>query len=197
MPRKNQIRKLATPKSKVRIDKSERKLDELVVLLASRSKDDPKFGAIKLNKLLFYCDFLAYMTLGQPITGQEYFALPNGPALRYKARFWNRMEKQRAIAVRKEPTFFDSEREITLALREPNVKIFTPEQLDLIYRVLDNCRSKDGSELSELTHRFPGWKLAREKEVIPYSVALVGNRNPLPEEVAYGLKLEESLASAA
>jgi hypothetical protein len=196
MPRNNQIRKLAPPKT-VHIEKSDNRLYELVVLLASRSKDDPKFGSIKLNKLLFYCDFLAYMLLGQPITGQEYFALPNGPALRYKARFWNRLEKQRSIAVRKEPTFFDSDREITLALREPNVKLFTPDQLDLIYRVLDMCRAKDGTELSELTHRFPGWKLAREKEVIPYSIALIGGRKPTPEEIAYGLRLEESLASAA
>jgi uncharacterized phage-associated protein len=193
---KNRIRKLA-PKKAVHIAKSDNRLEELVVLLASRSKDDPKFGAIKLNKLLFYSDFIAYRLLGQPITGQEYFALENGPALRHKARFWNRMEKSKSIAVRREPTFFDTPREVTLALREPNVSIFTPQQLDVVYRVLTLCRDMDGSDLSQLTHQFPGWKLAREKETIPYSIALVGSRKPSPKEVAYGMKLEEALAQAA
>jgi hypothetical protein len=195
MAQKNRIPKLASPK-KVHIQKSENRLFELVVLLASRSKDDPKFGSIKLNKLLFYCDYISYLILGQPITGQEYFALPNGPALRHKARFWNVMEKRKVIAVRKEPTFFDTEREITLALREPNVALFSSEQLDVIYRVLEQCRDKDGTELSELTHRFPGWRLSRERETIPYSIALVGNRKPRPEEVAYGMELEAEAIAA-
>src|SRR5437868_742907 len=58
------------------------KLRELILLIASRSEGDPKFGKVKLNKLLFHCDFSAYLTFGQPITGQEYFALKQGPAPR-------------------------------------------------------------------------------------------------------------------
>ena len=60
----------------------ERKPGELIVLIASLSRDDPAFGDVKLNKLLFFSDFLAYTNLGQPITGAEYQKLDFGPARR-------------------------------------------------------------------------------------------------------------------
>ncbi len=196
MPKKNPIRKLP-PKKGVHIQKSDAKFQELVVLLANRSKNDPLFGGIKLNKLLFYCDFYAYVMLGKPITGQDYFALPNGPAPRHKVGHWNKMIQRKDIAVRRMPTGYDNEREVTLALREPDVTLFSSKELDLIYRVLEANRDKSGSDLSTLSHRFSGWALAREKQTIPYPVALVGNRKPNQAEIDIAVQLEESLGLAA
>ena len=61
---------------------NERKPGELIVLIASLSRDDPAFGDVKLNKLLFFSDFLAYTNLGHPTTGAEYQKLDFGPARR-------------------------------------------------------------------------------------------------------------------
>ena len=47
----------------------DRKMKELILYLAARSEDDPRFSSTKLNKLLFYCDFTAYRQLGRSITG--------------------------------------------------------------------------------------------------------------------------------
>jgi len=196
MAQKTRIRKLK-PKKGVHVKKSDSKFSELVVLLADRSKNDPLFGGVKLNKLLFYCDFLSYVTLGQPITGQEYAALQNGPAPRHKVGHWHKMEKRKDIAVRRESTTFGSEREITLALREPNVEVFSAPELDLVYRVLALFKELDGTDLSQISHRFPGWELARQKEIIPYPVALVGNRLPTPIEVKIGYALQAELAVAS
>ena len=49
----------------------ERKLKELILYVADRCEADPTFGAIKLNKTLFYADFLAFASTGKPITGVE------------------------------------------------------------------------------------------------------------------------------
>jgi hypothetical protein len=57
----------------------DRKMTELILYLASRSEEDPRFSATKLNKLLFYCDFTAYRHLGQSITGHSYQKRPFGP----------------------------------------------------------------------------------------------------------------------
>ena len=194
--KKPAIRKLAM-KPGLHFKKDDSKLTELVVLLAERSKSDPLFGGIKLNKLLFYCDFYAYAMFGAPITGQEYFALENGPALRRKAVLWNKMERQRDIAVKRSATSFDNEREVTLALRDPDVSKFSSQELDLIYRVLEAHRGKSGTDLSAESHRFIGWELAREKETIPYPVALVGTRKPTPAEQRVGLEIERALCQAA
>ena len=45
----------------------DRKLAEMILLIAKRSEGDPAFGAVKLDKLLFHCDFSAYLTYGTPI----------------------------------------------------------------------------------------------------------------------------------
>ncbi len=196
MERPKTIRKLANKRTGPGIEENETKMRELVVLLALRSEGDPNIGGIKFNKLLFYCDFLAYLTLGNPITGFEYFALPNGPAPRHKVGLWSKMVARKDIAVRKEPAGLESEREITLALREPVISVFSKEEIDLIYRVVDIFRKFTGNDLSQISHSFPGWLLARERETIPYSAALIGNRPPSGDEINRGLEIERSLASA-
>ena len=161
------------------------KFRELVIFLASRSKSDPHFGAIKLNKLLFYCDFLAYQNLGAPITGHDYFALRQGPAPKYGERIRGQMVRDREIAIKKTETGTR-----TLALRPSNPKVFSSEEIALVTKVLQDYRASSGSELSEKTHRFAGWALAKEKEIIPYSVALVGKRLPTHDEIQRGLRLQ-------
>jgi uncharacterized phage-associated protein len=172
-----------------RIAPNENKFRELLLFIARRSEGDPRFGAIKLNKLLFYSDFLAYLELGHPITGQPYFALENGPAPRYMVRVREQMVKSKEIAIARKVTF-DGVQERVLALREPDPNKFTPAEIALVTKVLDVCRTQSGTELSELSHRFAGWRLAAEKEDIPYEVALVGNRKPTLAEMQYGVQLE-------
>ena len=60
----------------------DRRFAELMLYISQKSKDDPKFGATKLNKLLFYSDFLAYANLGDSITGFEYQKLEHSPGPR-------------------------------------------------------------------------------------------------------------------
>jgi hypothetical protein len=50
----------ATPKHNIR--PNDAKLRELILLISEWCQADPKFGAIKLNKLLFHADFSAFLT---------------------------------------------------------------------------------------------------------------------------------------
>src|SRR5437763_14433954 len=61
---------------------SEQKLKELLLYVAERLVDDPEFGSVKLNNVLFYSDFYAYGDFGDPITGSTYIRLERGPAPR-------------------------------------------------------------------------------------------------------------------
>jgi hypothetical protein len=93
-----QTTKRKARKSVPRIKPDDSKFRELILLIARESEGDPRFGSIKLNKLLFYADFVAYQHLGKPITGQEYFALPQGPAPRYMVPIREKMEADGDIA---------------------------------------------------------------------------------------------------
>jgi hypothetical protein len=169
------------------------KFYELVLLIARRSEGDPTFGGFKLNKLLFYVDFLAYLRFGAPITGEEYFALPNGPAPRYRMKRWEAMVESGDIAVRKDPI---TNQRTPLALREPDLTKFTSQEINLVLTVLDMFRGRSSTAVREATHKFAGWVLAKEKETIPYSVALVSARKPTLREIKAGLELEDSAKAA-
>jgi len=53
-----------------------------VLYLARQSSEDPGFGAVKLNKLLFFADFEAFRLLGSSITGATYEKEEYGPVAR-------------------------------------------------------------------------------------------------------------------
>jgi Protein of unknown function (DUF4065) len=59
------------------------KFEELLLYVTERTQDDPACGDMKLNKLLYFADFLAFEKLGHAISGAPYQRLPWGPAPRY------------------------------------------------------------------------------------------------------------------
>ncbi len=56
------------------------KFSEMIIYISDLSNDDSTFGLTKLNKLLFYSDFVHFAYHGTPISGQKYQKLPHGPA---------------------------------------------------------------------------------------------------------------------
>ena len=168
---------------------SDELLTETILLIASRCECDPTFGATKLNKILFYADFLAYLNLGRSITGQEYFALQQGPAPKRLLPVLKKMQADGSLAIL-ESEFYGKVQRRTIALRQPDVGKFNSEEVDLIHYVIENWWGKTGREISEQSHRFLGWQLAAEKETIPYEAALVGNREPTLDEIQRGLRLD-------
>jgi hypothetical protein len=95
----------------------------------------------------------------------------------------------------KETPYSSGTQDRTFALREPDLSTFAPEEIDLVYSLISRCWGHTGNELSDFTHRFAGWQLAKEKETIPYSFALVDYRAPANDEVKRGFELEGPAAA--
>ncbi len=169
---------------------SDAKLRELILLIAEWSQPDPKFGAIKLNKLLFHADFSAYLTHGEPITGQEYFALPQGPAPRRLKPLTDQM-KQRNEFAWKEVEYFGRPQKRPIALRSPNLAAFSGTEVELVRKTVEKFWTLSATEISDQSHLFLGWKAAHLKETIPYSTALISRRPPTETERKRGLRLQE------
>ncbi len=168
---------------------SEKKLRELILLICARSEGDKKFGATKLNKLLFHSDFSAYLTFRKPITGQEYFKLRNGPAPRKLVPVAQKMVEKEELAY-KEIDFHGHTQKRPIALRQPDLDLFSPQEIDLVHRLIQKYWNLSATEISDRSHGFLGWQAARGRETIPYPTALVGSRKPTSHEEAYGLELE-------
>lgn len=178
-----------------RIEYDAEKLRELVLHISRQSEGDPCFGAVKLNKILFYADFLAYRHFGRPITGSEYQKLDHGPAPRQLKPLRDRMKREGALAVRK-TEYGGYLQHRTLALREPILGKFTADEIALVDRVIKDLWGQNAADVSDRSHRFIGWQLAKLGETIPYSVALLTRRDPTEKERQHGLRLEESAAAA-
>jgi len=178
---------------------NESKLRELIVYISTISEKDDSFGAIKLNKLLFRADFTAYAQWGKPLTGVEYFALENGPAPKPMKRLLKMMQAKGDIAIRKKD-YFGLEQHRVFPLRQAELN-FTVDEINLVFRLIQRYWGRSGKSMSDESHEFLGWVLAKPEETIPYSVALVGGREPTLDEIRRGLELqslaEECLARNA
>jgi antitoxin SocA-like protein len=174
----------------------DQRLQELILYIARETEADPKCGKTKLYKILFYSDFWAYQRLGRSITQQEYQRLPFGPAPR-RARPVIQEMVTKAIAAWAVRDYFGRSVQKLYALREPDLSSFSGEEIAVVQDVLRLLGPYDATEVSELSHRFIGWQLAREGETIPYSTVALGDpRPPTQREVAYGQRLARELGDA-
>jgi hypothetical protein len=170
---------------------NDEKLKELIIYLANKCQGDDAFGAVKINKLLFYADFLAYLNFGHAITGHEYQVLNNGPAPRRFLPIRRQLEEQDDIIVYQKDIGASKPQTIIAPKRQANLGVFTAQEIALVDMLIEDNRYSNGTYMSRESHRFVGWQLGQIGETIPYEVALVSKREPTPYEINYGLQLEE------
>lgn len=172
------------------------RLKELILHVARQSEADESFGAVKLNKILFAADFDAYIKFGKSITGQDYFALEQGPAPRHLKPVLERMVEEGEAAIR-EDDFHGYRQRRTFALREADLSQFKSEEIALVDSIIQKLWGRTGANISFASHQFIGWKVAAEREVIPYSVGLVCRRELTKGEQEVARKLEQSIQQGA
>jgi hypothetical protein len=164
-----------------------RKFRELLLYLAKRSNDDAYFGATKLNKLLFFSDFIAYGQLGAPITGATYQKLRWGPAPRQLLPVQREMVANGDVKIKRDGAFTPDK---TVALREPDLSVFTPQEIDVVNEVLEALKDDNATMISDRSHRFSvGWQVAGDQEPIPYETVFLWGGDAHPAAVEYGRQL--------
>lgn len=167
------------------------KFREMILYVARETEDDPKCGATKLNKVLFYADFLAYRELGSAISDQTYQRLDYGPAPKGIVPAIEAMQQQGECAWAKRNYHGHQLRKL-LPLREPNLEPFTGQEIALIHRIIDQLVELNASQVSELSHQFAGWQAAAPGEDIPFETVFVGQPADLAEEdVSWALEIIE------
>lgn len=142
---------------------SDRRLLELLVHIAwtLRERCAKRQGLVKLNKLVYFIDRDAWLKLGHQITDIDYVRADEGPIPdRYRERFPELIgESGEALRAEKVELGFRYQSEVRmLATRPADLTIFSPDELQIIGKVLDEHSHATGSELSQLSHRDYGWR---------------------------------------
>ena len=160
------------------------KFRELVLYVAEESEEDPRFGATKLNKILYFSDFKAFGMLGESITGATYQRLDRGPAPRELLPALRSMEAEGELE-RFERHYFNRPQKVIRPLRRSEAsEVLAPAELAIVDAVLADLKELNASQVSALSHLEAGWRLARDREEIPYETVYISDRQPTPTEVA-------------
>jgi Protein of unknown function (DUF4065) len=159
---------------------NEAKFRELILYICMRCASDPRFGATKLNKLLYFSDFLAYAELEEPITGFEYQRLPNGPAPRRLTEIREDMIRRGDLGFQVVRLRGGRTQHRAVNLRPPDLTEFTGGQISIVDRVVLELWDLDAEAVSDLSHRIMGWKFADIHETIPYETVFI-SADPLTE----------------
>lgn len=171
------------------------KLKELILYVAQESEFDPNFGATKLNKILFFSDFLHYREHGASITGETYFKLEHGPAPRAMVPAIRELEAEGACLLIERTHHGDAQKRL-IVQREANLDLFTAKEIAHVGSVLRSLWDRNATEVSDLSHHFMGWKTARVQEDIPYETVFLEDPEDLvltEEEISYGQELAREL----
>lgn len=162
---------------------SDEKLAEMILHVSAKCQSDNNFGATKLNKLLFFADFLSYQQRGVPITGAAYMKLDHGPVPHRLKPVRDSLIKKKAAALGETPLGRFKQHRL-VPLRKANLSQFSGEDIDFVDEVISMFRNMNGSEISEISHDRI-WRVAKDKEKIPYEAAFVSDENAAKAEVDF------------
>ena len=68
------------------------------------------------------------------------------------------------------------------ALRDADLGEFTGTEIGIVNQVISDLWPLNARDVSDLSHRFLGWKAAEDYAIIPYETALLDTAPATPEE---------------
>ena len=159
----------------VNVWKQQRYTCRVEVAHPPRCANDPTFGAVKLNKILCFSDFIFYAYNGRGITGVEYQKLPAGPAPRRLLPVREKLVAEGALALQEVPLRSGHTQKRTVNLRKRNLDLFTGQEIATVDNIIDALRDIGAESVSAMSHEMVGWMVARDGETIPYSTVYFAN----------------------
>lgn len=163
------------------VERGLQRFRELIVYISQQSRQDSQFGAVKLNKILYFSDFMAFERLGQPLTGMVYQKLEHGPAPRAMVPVLRELIEEKVIAI--ETVFvFGKPQKRTVALRPAITSLFFADELALIDEVISELEGQGASDVSYRSHDLR-WKAVQLNDSIPYEFIYFDPRELTAEDV--------------
>lgn len=147
------------------------RLKEMVVFFAHKV---PSFKT-KMNKLLFYADFLCFRELGVSMSGARYKAIPYGPVPDKFQTLFENLAETNVIDLLYTPLDNGGRKEKLIGREDRpfNLNLFTETEISFLEQIAARFLDTSPSDIVDLSHKEIGW-LANEaaKNFIPYDYAL-------------------------
>ncbi len=146
------------------------KLKNMVLHLVKRLDGVLK---VKLNKLLWYCDFLHFKETAVSIAGTKYVCLPYGPVPdNYELIIANMIHEG---LLDKNEIPFDTTRGIVgeqlTALVEPQERIFSEQEIKVMNFVADTFRDYTSTGIKDKSHQETAYLKCQDGDIVSYEYA--------------------------
>ncbi|MDX2245573.1 MAG: DUF4065 domain-containing protein [Bacteroidia bacterium] len=123
----------------------------------------------RMNKLMFYCDFLNFQRTGLSVSGCNYRAIPFGPVPSHFHELFGVLEAEKYISIEEEMFDHGGTGERFVAKETFDPSLFTPEEretMEQVVRIFEDIRTQ---KIIEMSHSEIGWVENQEKrELISY-----------------------------
>ena len=143
------------------------RLRSLLVYVLGKMRDTFQ---TKMNKVLFYIDFLSYRERGMAISGLAYQAIEFGPVpLR-----WDRVYSGFDEVVPQSKMVKDQECTVLTTDVKADTSLFSKEELEIIDTVCEKLAGVSAKKIVEMSHRESAWKKyynPRQSTLIPFEEA--------------------------
>ena len=122
----------------------------------------------KMNKVLFYIDFLSYREHGMAISGLAYNAIDFGPV----PQRWDRVYSAFDEVVPESRSVHGQESISLTTWADADMSCFSEKEKDVIDSVCSRMKSLSAHDISDLSHAEPAWQNhLHQTETIPYAEA--------------------------
>ena len=136
---------------------------EMVVYFASA----PRMFRTKLNKLLFYSDFLNFKQSAVSISGAQYLAFERGPVPQHYDWITETLEQQGDIRTL-EWTYGEKSGDVFKSTRAADTSIFTDSEFRVLAFVRDRFANATSKHLIDLSHAEAAYSKTASKKMISY-----------------------------
>ena len=161
-------------KSDMRINipqKNIKKFKQVLLYILKKVGAKPNVGLTVLYKLLYFIDFDYYEKYEKQLMGLTYIKNHHGPTPREFVKVIAEMKRKKEIEEVKS-RYFQLDQRKYLPLKEPNLDVLKPTELEIIDKVLARLSDANASEISEYVHGDIPFQTTEKGKNINYEYAL-------------------------
>jgi hypothetical protein len=160
------------------------KFKAMIHYICDRCGDPARLGAIKLNKVAWFSDVIAFLELGSDITGERYVKQKFGPVPKSILPTLRQLVTEGAMRI-DEVEYFGHWKKQFVVLQPYNGSLLSDEERGVVDKVMEFvCDGHTATSISEATHDAI-WKIADIGEQIPVSAILASKlQRPTSGDIA-------------
>lgn len=142
--------------------------------VAERDKLKKKFGATKLNKILWYADTINYLITGNSLTGEIYRKQQYGPVPQHILQVMGELEAQGCVKIGNSDFHGHTKRDFH-CMQPPDETSLSQDEMRLLEQITRVvCEGHTAASISQLSHDIT-WEVADMGEEIPMCAAFVAD----------------------